>query len=71
MIYRHLHATGLYLRRFTPLRNGLERILETSPDTVATANMIVHASRAYSHLPHADPQILIGNPARIDDDATH
>lgn len=82
MIYRHVHATGLYLRRFTPLCNGLERILEISPDTVATAHMIIHASRAYSRLPdvsdaplrrppEADPQILIGNPSRIDHDSTH
>jgi hypothetical protein len=60
MIYRHVHATGLYLRRFAPLREGLDRILEHSQDALATADMIIRAARAYSRLPD---ESIAGNPA--------
>ena len=44
-IYRHAHATGLFLRRRT-FRGALERIMERAEDAAVTASAVVQAVRA-------------------------
>jgi hypothetical protein len=86
MIYRHVHATGLFHRRIRLLRHSLERIIELSDDCLAAADMIIRAVTAYSRLPenafddalppapYADPpdwtEISNREPTRVENDAT-
>jgi hypothetical protein len=50
-LYRHAHATGLFVRRKQELGRVLESILEASETcTLDTADLIIRAARLYTHL---------------------
>jgi len=49
-LYRHAHATGLYLIRQQNLRSVLDRFLERVHDATVSGDSIIRAIRAYSCL---------------------
>jgi hypothetical protein len=49
-IYRHAHATGLYLRRRTNVRSALEHIIEKAQSARVTGDTVTRAIRAHSCL---------------------
>lgn len=49
-IYRHAHATGLYLRRSANVRFALEHIIEKAQSAKVTGDTVIRAIRALSCL---------------------
>jgi len=49
-IYRHAHATGLYLRRRANVRSALEHIIEKAQSAKVTGDTVIRAIRALSCL---------------------
>ncbi len=49
-IYRHAHATGLFLRRQTNVRTALEKIIERASEVKANAAAVVSAIQAYAKI---------------------
>jgi hypothetical protein len=64
-IYRHVHATGLYVRRQLSVRAALERIMERADEYGVPCFDVVRAVAAYSHMDdlgrwiQANPQVII------------
>ena len=49
-VYRHAHATGLFVRRQRNIRAALERIIEKSEGVEVTASAVVSAIQAHAKI---------------------
>jgi hypothetical protein len=64
-IYRHVHATGLYIRRQLSVRRALERIIERADEYDVPLFDVARAVAAFSHQDElgrwiqANPQVII------------
>jgi hypothetical protein len=64
-IYRHVHATGLYVRRQLSVRAALERIMERADEYDLPPLDVIRAVAAYSHQDdlgrwiQPNPQVII------------
>ena len=73
LLYRHAHATGLFVRRERMLGHSLERILEQADNSILTVGTIIRACRAQSRLwrEYLQPDPLTANPSELEHDPTH
>jgi hypothetical protein len=49
-IYRHAHSTGLFRRRAGKIRSALEFVIEQAERCTPSADAIIRAVRAYTHI---------------------